>query len=421
MIFGSLDDFEQEFREFARKMETDPLLRQVTYSCRAAVIMALKKCPDVIRVIQSGSLARDTNVGPIHDIDLIVVFREQAHQDWNGAGSAESALNYMQVTIGETLQGGLFGLVRDTELRNHVVKSTPTTSIGQLVGLTPGTPPIDVMPAIQVGSRLSVPERLTDQWIETDPERLIKMVEARQRQWSNFNQVVKMIKVWAKNQNLEMKSLAVEAMVLKYLPKPGIFESMSCTQAVACFFAAASDADITTLEDPTGLSGEIDQNFDYGKLREALKAGAEDASKAVEAELAWKNRHSARELVEHPAVHWRKVFGKDFPVPDVWYWSPGYPEAEPYLDPLFWFTGTTETPNAAEPNGRPYAPPWGNPDEPRFNGGAHESEPWPRADGPTGPQGTENQAYATETDSLEKTIWTSAQEIPEPPITFGKR
>jgi hypothetical protein len=420
MIFGSHDYFDEDFREFAKKMETDPVLRRVTWSCRAAVIMALKKCPDVVRVIQSGSLARDTGVGPIHDIDLIVVFREQAHQDWKGAGSAASALNYLQVTIGKTLQGGLFGLIRDTELRNHVVKATSSSSVGQFVGLMPDTPPIDVMPAIQVGSRLSVPERLTDRWIETDPERLIKMVEARQRQWSNFNQVVKMIKVWAGNHDLKMKSLAVEAMVLKYLPQPGLFESMSCTQAVARFFEAARDADITGLKDPCGLSGEIDKNFNYGKLRDALKISARDARAAVEAELAWENRHSARESLVHPAVHWRKVFGKDFPVPDVWYWSPGHPEADPFLGSLSWFTESAVLPDTAERNREPYAAAWESPEGPGPDGTVRESGPWPRGGGPTGPHGAEHQPGATETDSLEKTIRTSEQQVPERPVTFGK-
>ena len=34
----------------------------------------LERLPDVVEVIESGSLARGTQIGPVHDVDLIVVF-----------------------------------------------------------------------------------------------------------------------------------------------------------------------------------------------------------------------------------------------------------------------------------------------------------------------------------------------------------
>jgi tRNA nucleotidyltransferase (CCA-adding enzyme) len=53
------------------------------------VINALKDRPDVVEVIPSGSLARSTHLGPIDDVDLIVVFDESMHPDWHGGGSAQ--------------------------------------------------------------------------------------------------------------------------------------------------------------------------------------------------------------------------------------------------------------------------------------------------------------------------------------------
>ena len=41
-----------------------------------------------------------------------------------------------------------------------------------------------------------------------------------------------------------MKNLAIEVMVLKYCPRPGLFETLSCGEAVARFFEAAAKAQI---------------------------------------------------------------------------------------------------------------------------------------------------------------------------------
>ena len=58
------------------------------------------------------------------------------------------------------------------------------------------------MPAVREGSHLLIPERGTG-WIDVDPEKLIRQVEQRQREWKYFTEVVGMVKAWAEAQSPE--------------------------------------------------------------------------------------------------------------------------------------------------------------------------------------------------------------------------
>jgi hypothetical protein len=403
------------FDKFAQDIESDPLQVLQARSRRSTVIRALKSRPDVVGVIPSGSLARGTHLGPIHDVDVIVVFDQSAHPDWHGRGSAQAALEYTQAAIRETLQAGLgrpLGLVHETELRNHVVKCDLSPSLGPLDAIIPDPPPVDVMPAIREGSHLRVPERLSDRWIDVDPERLMGMVAARERAWSNFDEVVRMIKDWADHHELNMKSLPIEVMVLEYLPKPGLFETMSCSDAVARFFDAASRAHITRLADPAGRSGEIDPHMNYAKLRKALDESADLARQAVDAERAWQNRRTAQEGVTHPNVFWQEIFGNDrFKRPRVWYWYPRSPVERPSTASRRWFDERAEP---ADESGWSWRP-WRNgPSEPHSPGRTAESrEPHPHAPAETAGPMPDGPA------SLGEVLSSITQDVPATPSTFG--
>ena len=56
------------------------------------------------------------------------------------------------------------------------------------------------MPAVREGSHLLIPERGTG-WIDVDPEKLMRQVEQRQREWKYFTEVVGMVKAWAETQS----------------------------------------------------------------------------------------------------------------------------------------------------------------------------------------------------------------------------
>jgi hypothetical protein len=336
---------DEAFGQSGGVIDTDPLMVLLARSQGAVVIDALKGRPDVVAVIPSGNAGRGADLGSIHDVDLIVVFDKSMHPDWGGSGSAQAVLEHLQSAIRETLQAGPgqpLGLVLDTRLRNHVVRCDLDRSMGPFNAVIPDLPPVDVMPAVRQGSHLGVPERRTDRWIDVDPEQLMRMVAARQRTWSNFDQIVRMIKGWADYQGLKMKPLAVELLVLQYLPRPGLSETMSCSDAVARFFEAASRAHISGLADPAGRYGEIDPQMNYGLLRKALDTSAELTREAVDAERAWKIRHPGQEGVTHPSVFWQEIFGRGFKRPGVWDWSSQFPAARPSPESRLWLDEPAE-------------------------------------------------------------------------------
>src|SRR3954469_3195703 len=66
-------DSQKAFEQFSRAIDSDPLDVLLAKWRRDRFVSELLRMPGVQAVIESGSLARETTVGPIHDIDLIVI------------------------------------------------------------------------------------------------------------------------------------------------------------------------------------------------------------------------------------------------------------------------------------------------------------------------------------------------------------
>ena len=185
------------FRSFSRAIETDPIGMLLAKWRRDVFIRKLKQLPDVVDVIPSGSLTRGTQIGPVHDVDLIVVFDKAKHPDYGIKGttkeakeSAQAAITHLEGRLLEQLhpwRGAAGGLLKETEQRSHVVKYKGDWA-GPFKEFIPSAPPVDVMPAVREGSHLLIPERGTG-WIDVDPERLIRQVAQRQREWKYFTAV----------------------------------------------------------------------------------------------------------------------------------------------------------------------------------------------------------------------------------------
>ena len=93
-------DSEDAFRRFGHDIESDPIGVLLAKWRRDAFIEKLKRLPDVVEVIPSGSLARGTQIGPVHDVDLIVVFDRSAHPGYgSGTESARAAMMHLEEEI----------------------------------------------------------------------------------------------------------------------------------------------------------------------------------------------------------------------------------------------------------------------------------------------------------------------------------
>jgi predicted nucleotidyltransferase len=269
---------------------------------------ALSKQADVTETIPSGSLARGTQRDPIHDVDLIIVFREEDHPDWgaSGSASAEAALEHIrgQVTSLLGVTSGSFAQeVRRADLRTHVVKCF-LDDPGD-----PGAFAVEVMPALRrLDGTLRIPERGNEAgWVTADPEFLISEVAARHREWRSFAPMVRAIKKWKDVAGIGMKSLTAEVLALKCLPVPQSGQVLTRPVALQQFFTGAAAAVMSGVFDPAGWCGEIQPGLDRAAVRAALLEAADVAARAVDAER--------RGDYDTAVCLWRSVFGPDFPEP----------------------------------------------------------------------------------------------------------
>lgn len=421
------------FESFHRAIRTEPLHVLAAKWRQDVFTRRLKKLPDVVEVIASGSLARGTQIGPVHDIDLIVVYDRSAHPDYGNkersaeaTESAEAAITHLEEGLLEQLhpwRGAAGGLLKETDQRTHVV-----TYRGDWVGPfkdIPYVPPVDVLPAVREGSHLVIPERETG-WIETNPEQFMRRVEARKREWKYFAEVTGMMKEWARHNQLKIRNLAIDVMVLTYCPHPHLFETLSRGEAIARLFERAINPGKEGLKSPKKLCGTIDPKLDFGKLQSELEKGAKLARRAMNAEEEWKNPYRVVGEVTHPDEFWRKLFGKRYPR-----------TSEPFLrvpETVPWFGEYTAGSRRAGEAGESRGPdnPW--PKQPRPSGPSGPSEPRNGPGSPSGPRDnregprrspepTPTEPPPTESTPTEggENLWTGifGPSAPSVPLTFG--
>lgn len=303
---GDTVNIEEAFDQLQEEVNVPPGADDKARERRQLFSDALEDVAEVTEVVVSGSLARGSQIDPINDVDIIVVFDPTEHSEWGGAGdSAEEALVHTQSLVRDLLgraDGSFAKEVRRIEVRNHSVKcwlDDPDDDDAFTV---------DVMPALRCGDveplRFRVPEKLSKKWIETDPEFLIREVRARHSEDFRFVSLVRVLKRWNKDAKAGMKSLVVELLALQYL------EPSTRPMSLQRFFTAAEDhfKRRDPVLDPAGLCGEIDPDMDYDLAYEKLKSAASESWKAVTAQ--------ASGTTDVAACRWANVFGDIFPTPE---------------------------------------------------------------------------------------------------------
>lgn len=302
-------DIESAFDQLQQAADADPEVVEKARERRDLFNTALAPLEDVIEVIPSGSLARHTQRDPINDVDVIVLFDAADHTDWGeDGGSAADALEYVKDRVRERLgssEGSVAQEVRLARPRNHAVKCFLDDPED------PDAFTVDVMPALRhTDGHLIVPEAKNGEWIETDPEQLIRRVLSRQEEWPQFRSLVRVLKLWNQESGASMKSLVVEVLALTMLPNAD-----SRDRALQRYFTSAELLIDQPVEDPTGHCGEIQPDLDRERAKECLGAAATESWRACDAR---DNGESDR-----AACHWKRVFGDPFPGP-----PDGCPEEE---------------------------------------------------------------------------------------------
>ena len=295
-------DLTEAFDAYQRTVNADIEQVKLARERRDTFKKALKGEADVLEVFGSGSLARSTQLKPVHDVDLIVVFDRDEHQDWGLPGqSSADALDYVRGLV-NTLLGSTNGtvgqLVRLAKPRDRVVKCfiDPPEQEDAFT--------VDVMPVFrQTSETLLVPSKRQGLWSTAAPEYLIREVRERQGQWSYFRPMVRLLKLWRHGVPTEVKSLVMEVLALKCLPVEG-----NRPNALKTFFTAAAVEVGYEVQDPAGYCGAVQADLDIPVLRTALENARDIAEKAC--------AMAADGDTDGAATLWQEVLGEDFPAPE---------------------------------------------------------------------------------------------------------
>lgn len=287
------------FDEFQVKVDADAEHVREARDRQRTFIDAIASADAVIEIIKSGSLARSTQLDPIHDVDLVAVFDREAYPTWGQPGdSAEDALKVVHDLVRQTLAnpgGSHAELVRLAVPKNRAVKCFVDDPDAD----HPFT--VDVMPALRNNDgTLLIPAKRNRRWDTANPEYLIDEVQNRQNQWREFRPMVRVLKYWRRSCGTEVKSLVMETLALDYLPL-----ETNRPNALRQFFVASAYKVLEGVHDPAGLCGQIQPDLDLQALHDALSAAGDEATLAIEA--AGRNDANAAQQ------HWRNIFGEDFP------------------------------------------------------------------------------------------------------------
>lgn len=257
---------------------------------------------DVDAVIASGSLARGTHKDPIHDVDVVIVFDDAHHPDWGMPGSsAEDALDHTRARVNALLgatNGTFDKAVRLAKWRNHAVKCFLDDPED------PNAFTVDAMPALRRNGMLLIPEAASRDWVPCNPEYLIEAVAQKHAEWGSYAGTVRMLKWWASEQDVKIKSLVMEVLALHFLPT-----HQTRPAAIKQFFVSA----LYYIEggnevvDPAGICGPIQSDLGYEDFANSLQSSRDAAMLAFQAQA---NNNNAAAI-----QHWREAFGTDFPKP----------------------------------------------------------------------------------------------------------
>ncbi|AQW56545.1 hypothetical protein ACIQPP_49470 [Streptomyces violaceusniger] len=291
------------FNDYQKTVNEDLDKTKLARERRDLFKTALLSEPDVLETFGSGSLSRSTQLRPIHDVDIVIVYDGDAHPGWGVSGpSAEEALEHIRTQVNRLLSqsnGTRDNVVRHTLLRNHAVKCFLDDPDD------PEAFTVDVMAALrQADGTLLIPEQLNTRWVPANPEYLIDQVAERQRGWPHFRPLVRVLKQWRHTVHVEgrIKSLVMEVLALHCMPDFG-----NRATALKTFFTAAADRVHEGVWDPAGLCGEIQPDLDREALAAAFTEAADLADQACAAAAAGDTGGALR--------LWQKIFGDDFPAP----------------------------------------------------------------------------------------------------------
>lgn len=251
----------------------------------------------------TGSYARWTKAKPLKDVDIFFVMgKDEEHY-------LEKHPDVILIAVHKTL-ADVYGdkavkkQGRSVGVDFGVVVDSDDNTDYRVVS-------VDVVPAFVDGDNYVIPNRMTGEWMGTNPEiHANKAVQAHQAYSNEWKGLVRMIKYWNQNPRHGEKpikpSFLVEVMAMGCLHGPW---GGSHEREIQAFFATLRDRIHEDWPDPAGLGSNVSDRMDSAMVARAqgiLDQANRDIAKALNLTRSGKNGEALKT--------WRAFFGPKFPL-----------------------------------------------------------------------------------------------------------
>lgn len=243
----------------------------------------------------TGSYSRSTMIAPLKeaDVDIFFVLKNDYFYHYNNGQNGG--------------QGGLLDWVKRTLLKTYT-KTPDISRNGQAVTIRFEDFVVDVVPGFnREGGGYLIPNSINQSWISTDPKKHVEIMTAANKTHNgDLVPLVKMIKVWNKNNNKYFGSFHLEVLALQILQGVTISDFPS---GVRYYFDKGRALIAQKNLDPAGYGGDVGSYIStQEKIQEAVAKFELAYNRAIKAE-----DYASRGYVKDAVDMWIKVFGDYFP------------------------------------------------------------------------------------------------------------
>ena len=252
--------------------------------------------------ILSGSYARNTQIEPINDVDIIIFFSKEEYWE-NFESNPIELLLFTQKLIQQTFPD------QDKQIQSH--------SIGIKFQ---SIPDVDIIPAfIQDNDNeiFIIPDKDLGCYIETSPPTHKKFISNHNELiGKKFIPLVKMMKCWRNKlkreglnkygMELKIKSFHLEVFLMNIIQS----NFTGYSQCLYSVFSEAGEAINNSCNDPADLSGDLGNYLSFSQ-KETLTSIFIQTSNKIKKLLEYQAMGDHEKAIEG----WHEIFGDPFPLP----------------------------------------------------------------------------------------------------------
>jgi hypothetical protein len=251
---------------------------------------------DIDRDFLTGSYARHTKTKPLKDVDIFFVLGEDEQS--RRSEPPRKVLVAFRDCLREHYDPAQVGLGRRSV---SVSFAKPGGSLAEGEVLS-----VDAVPAVPCNDHYEIPDDLTGEWIETNPEiHKLKATAKNVGLDQKWIPLVKMLKGWNAVAGRVIKpSFLVEVMALDLVEAP--FHSYP--DAIRRFLASAADRIHEAWPDPAGLGPAVSDQMTH-PLRDAASLALLDAERRATRAFRSDSQGRTGEAI----ALWRELLGPYFP------------------------------------------------------------------------------------------------------------